>query len=317
MKIVVTGGAGFLGLHLSRSLIESGHSVTCVDNFYSSSPKGAERLAEANPTRFRVVRGDVGSQHVWSHLDPHDAVYHLACPASPLHYQRDPHFTLATAFNGTDNALHAALAWGCPILVASTSEVYGDPQVSPQPEWYRGSVSTVGPRSCYDEGKRAAESLSWAAHRSKSVDVRIVRIFNTYGPGMSPGDGRMVPNFIVQALAGAPLTVYGHGFQTRSLCYVDDTISGMTAVMDGDRPSSMPVYNIGNPDERTVVSIANDVIRLSGSSSSVTYEPPAADDPMVRRPDVSLAARQLGWKPRVDFVEGIRKTVDWFRRELA
>lgn len=314
MRALVTGGAGFIGLNLCKRLISDGLQVTCLDNFFSSSRRSAERLAEANPTQMQIVQGDVSSPHLWSGLEPHDLIYHLACPASPVHYQRDPMFTLRTAFDGTANALSASALWRVPVLLASTSEVYGDPEVSPQPESYRGRVNPVGPRSCYDEGKRAAESLAWAAFHSRThpADPRVVRIFNTYGPGMVRNDGRMIPNFVVQAMSGTPLTVYGHGLQTRSLCYVDDTVSGLVAAMSVDRGASLPVYNIGNPDERTVLSIAEAVISACGSSSAIEHGPQPEDDPMMRRPDVSHAWASLGWRPMVSFEDGIRATVAWF-----
>lgn len=316
MKILVTGGAGFIGLNLCRRLLAEGHQVTCLDNFFSSSRRPAERLAEANPTQFRIVHGDVTSVQLWLNLEPSDRIYHLACPASPVHYQRDSWFTLRTAFDGTANALSASSIWKVPLLIASTSEVYGDPEVTPQPESYRGRVNPVGPRSCYDEGKRAAESLAWASfHGRAGADVRIVRIFNTYGPGMSRSDGRMIPNFVTQAMSGSPVTVYGHGRQTRSLCYVDDTVAGMMSVMSKDRGPSLPVYNIGNPDERTVMSIAESVISACGSSSKVEHSPQPEDDPMVRRPDIAAAWRDLGWRPSVGFDDGIRTTVEWFRSD--
>lgn len=314
MRVLVTGGAGFLGMNLCRRLLAQGHEVVCLDNFYTGARHRATALAGESP-RFSIVQGDVSHAPVWMAMKgKFDQIYHLACPASPQHYQRDPHFTLTTAFGGTNCALSASGIWGAPLVVASTSEVYGDPDVSPQPESYWGRVNPVGPRSCYDEGKRAAEALCWAASQS-GTDVRVARIFNTYGPGMTRDDGRMVPNFVTQALAGQPLTVHGDGGQTRSLCYVDDTVAGLQALMAAPRRAALPVYNIGNPDERTVLSIALDVALLSGASVPVLHGPAQPDDPRERRPDVSAAARDLGWAPAVDFKSGILETINWFRKE--
>ncbi len=309
-RAVVTGGAGFLGSHLCRSLLAAGTDVVCVDNFLTSSPNRLQDL-RAEPG-FELRPADVAAGlDVDGHID---LVVHLASPASPIDYHRYPLATLEVGSSGTRNALALAARTGARFVLTSTSEVYGDPAVSPQPEDYWGNVNPVGPRSVYDEAKRFAEALTAAHQRAGTVDAGIVRIFNTYGPGMRPDDGRVVPTFACQALRGEPLTVTGDGRQTRSLCHVDDTVRGILAVAASGHPG--PV-NIGNPDEATVLEIAERIIALAGSASGIEHIPFPEDDPMTRCPDITRARQELGWEPAIGWEEGLSSTLAWFAAELG
>jgi dTDP-glucose 4,6-dehydratase len=307
-RAVVTGGAGFLGSHLCRALVARGWQVLAIDSLLTGRADNVDDLL-AKPG-FELKEHDV-SQFV-AVDGPVDAVLHFASPASPRDYLEYPIKTLKVGSLGTHNTLGLALATGARYLLASTSEVYGDPEVHPQHEGYWGHVNPVGPRGVYDEAKRFAESMAMAYHRVHGVDVKIVRIFNTFGPCLRPGDGRVVSNFLVQAIDGKPLTVYGDGRQTRSYCYVDDEVRGILALLDSDWTGPM---NIGNPDEFTVLQLAELVVELTGSSSEIVFEPLPVDDPTRRRPDISLATRVLGWRPEVELREGLARTYDWFRRE--
>jgi dTDP-glucose 4,6-dehydratase len=306
VQFLVTGGAGFLGSALCRALLARGDTVVCVDNFSTGRRENVAGLL--GRAGFRLLEADVTKP--FSVDEPLDGVAHLASPASPPDYHRLPLETLAVGSRGTEHALQVAAAHGARFVLASTSEIYGDPVVHPQREDYWGNVNPVGPRSVYDEAKRFAEALSAAYRRSAGVNVGIVRIFNTYGPGMRARDGRVVSSFITQALNGDALTIYGGGDQTRSFCYVDDLIAGIVAMLDSDVEG--PV-NLGNPVERTITELAEIVLGLTGSSSDIEYHPLPEDDPTRRRPDISLARSALGWEPRVDAEEGLRRTVDWFR----
>ncbi|MGL5858021.1 MAG: NAD-dependent epimerase/dehydratase family protein [Angustibacter sp.] len=309
-RVVVTGGAGFLGSHVCERLVRRGDQVVCLDNFLTGTPENVAFLVD-NP-RFTLRRSDlVDFVHVPGDVD---LVLHLASPASPVDYLRLPLQTLKVGGIGTWHALGLAKATGARFVLASTSEVYGDPQVHPQPEGYWGHVNPVGPRGVYDEAKRYAEALTTAYRTSEGVDTAIVRIFNTYGPRMRPDDGRAIPAFITQALAGAPLTVSGDGSQTRSVCYIDDTAAGILALADSHEHG--PV-NIGSPDERSVLSIAQDVIATTGSRSPIAFVERPVDDPGVRRPDTTMARERLGWRPQVCWQDGLADTVDWFRTRLA
>jgi UDP-glucuronate decarboxylase len=305
-RILVTGGAGFLGSHLCERLIERGHDVICLDNFFTSKKSNvAHLLGRAN---FELVRHDI-TQPVWMEVDE---VYNLACPAAPGHYQFNPIKTMKTSVLGAIHVLGMAKRCHAKVLQASTSEVYGDPEVHPQLESYRGAVNPIGLRACYDEGKRAAETLFMDYHRMNGVNVRIVRIFNTYGPRMHPFDGRVVSNFIRQALVGRDITIYGEGNQTRSFCYRDDLVDGMIRMMEG--PDSFPgPVNLGNPGEFTILALAKLVIELTGAKSKLAFEPLPQDDPHRRQPDITLAREKLGWEPRVALREGLEKTIAWFR----
>lgn len=305
MRILVTGGAGFIGSNLCERLLNEGHEVLCLDNLYTGRMANIEEFIE-NP-RFQFVRHDVReplSVEV-------DQIYHLACPASPPAYQRDPIFTMTTSFQGTLNMLELARVLRIPMLLASTSEVYGDPLVHPQVEEYWGNVNPVGVRSCYDEGKRAAETLASDFRRFHGVDSRIVRIFNTYGPKMDPEDGRVVSNFMMQALRGHPLTIHGDGTQTRSLCYVDDLVEGLTRAMGATRYEGPT--NLGNHEEITVARMAQMILALARSSSPTVHKPLPEDDPIRRRPDIGRAGRTLGWGPSIGVDEGFARTIDYFR----
>jgi UDP-glucuronate decarboxylase len=304
-RILVTGGAGFLGSHLCDRLVAAGHDVICVDNFFTSQKANiAHLLGEPN---FELIRHDV-IQPMYLEVEE---VFNLACPAAPGHYQYNPIKTMKTSVMGAINVLGLAKRVKAKVFHASTSEVYGDPEVHPQPESYRGSVNPIGPRACYDEGKRAAETLMFDYHRSNGIDIRVVRIFNTYGPRMHPFDGRVVSNFIRQALRGEDITLYGDGSQTRSFCYVDDLIDGFLAAMASDEVG--PV-NLGNPGEFTVRELAEKVVAISGSSSEIVLARPLpADDPLQRCPDIALAKRALGWEPRIGLDEGLERTIAWFR----
>jgi len=308
-RVLVTGGAGFLGSHLCDRLIKMGNDVICVDNLFTGSKDNIRHLL-SNPY-FEFIRHDV-TQPLYVECDQ---IYNLACPASPIQYQRDPIYTTKTSFYGAFNALGLAKRTGARILQASTSEVYGDPECNPQPESYRGRVNTIGPRSCYDEGKRVAETLFFDYHRQHGVDIKVMRIFNTYGPRMDIGDGRVVSNFIVQALRGEDITIYGDGSQTRSFCYVDDLITGMIAVMNSEDGFTGPV-NIGNPGEFTMLELAEMVIRLTRSNSQIVYRDLPADDPTQRKPDITLAQEKLGWSPTIPLEEGLTYTIRYFRNIL-
>jgi UDP-glucuronate decarboxylase len=304
MRILVTGGAGFIGSHLCTRLLAEGHEVICVDNFFTGSKRNIAPLLDNQA--FELVRHDI-TQPILLEVD---RIYNLACPASPIHYQYNPVKTIKTNVMGTINMLGLAKRVRARILQASTSEVYGDPQVHPQQESYWGHVNPIGVRSCYDEGKRVAETLMMDYHRQNGVDVRIVRIFNTYGPRMAENDGRVVSNFILQALKGEDITVYGDGSQTRSFCYVDDLVNGLIAMMNRDDFTG-PV-NLGNPAETSILEFAERIISLTGSSSRVVFKPLPADDPKQRQPDISLAGEKLGWSPVVPVEEGLRKTIAYF-----
>jgi len=306
-RILVTGGAGFLGSHLCDRLVEMGEDVICVDNFFTSQKSNIEHLLGRR--NFELVRHDV-THPLFLEVDQ---VYNLACPAAPGHYQYNPIKTIKTSVMGAINMLGLTKRVGAKILHASTSEVYGDPDVHPQPESYRGNVNPIGPRACYDEGKRAAETLMFDYRRQNRVNIRVVRIFNTYGPRMHPFDGRVVSNFIRQALAGEDISMYGDGSQSRSFCYVDDLIDGMLRMMDAPDDFPGPV-NIGNPDEFTIRRLAEMVIELSGASSKIIpARPLPEDDPLRRQPDITLAKARLGWEPKVSLREGLAKTIAWFR----
>lgn len=310
MKVVVTGGAGFIGSHLCESLLQDGHSVLCLDDLSTSTRKNIEHLLVA--PGFVLVEADVADVAIQHLLVGSEAIYHLACPASPIHYQSDHVRTMRTGLLGTMNILDAASSIGARVLFASTSEVYGDPAESPQSESYWGNVNPCGPRSCYDESKRAGEALCFSYSRQLCADARIARIFNTYGPRMARGDGRLIPNFVTQALAGEPLTIYGHGGQTRSLCFVSDTVRGLRAMMDAGLPPEFPI-NIGNPHEQTVFDIARAVAAGCGSSPRMEFKPLPVDDPRRRCPDISRAKSFLNWSPEVPFAEGLAATIQWFR----
>ncbi len=309
-QVLVTGGAGFLGSHLCDRLIERGHHVICADNFFTGSKNNIEHLAD-HP-RFELVRHDV-TLPLFVEVDE---IYNLACPASPVHYQHDPVQTTKTSVYGAINMLGLAKRTGARIFQASTSEVYGDPECHPQPEAYWGHVNPIGPRSCYDEGKRCAETLFFDYHRQYGVDIRVARIFNTYGPRMHPNDGRVVSNFIVQALRGEPITVYGKGEQTRSFCYVDDLVEGFLRFMDLEGPCPAPL-NLGNPGEFTILALAEQVIQLTGSRSRLVFAQLPVDDPMQRRPDIRQAREQLQWEPTVQLTAGLEKTIAYFDQLLT
>lgn len=305
-RILVTGGAGFLGSHLCERLVDEGHDVICLDNFFTSQKSNVTHLL--NRPNFELIRHDI-TLPIFLEVDQ---IYNLACPAAPGHYQFNPIKTIKTSVMGSINMLGIAKRCGATILQASTSEVYGDPEVHPQPESYRGCVNPIGLRACYDEGKRVAETLFMDYHRSNRVDIRIVRIFNTYGPRMHPYDGRVVSNFIRQALAGDPITLFGDGQQTRSFCYRDDLVDAIIAMMNGPRDFIGPV-NIGNPGEFTIRELAETVIELAGSKSQLVHKPLPPDDPTRRRPDITLARKHLNWQPQIELKEGLSRTIDWFQ----
>ncbi len=306
-RILVTGGAGFLGSHLCARLLKDGHDVLCADNFFTGSKANIARLI-GNPY-FELMRHDV----TFPLYVEVDRIFNLACPASPIHYQRDPVQTTKTSVHGAINMLGLAKRVKARIFQASTSEVYGDPEEHPQPESYWGRVNPIGPRSCYDEGKRCAETLFFDYQRQHDLDIKVVRIFNTYGPHMHPNDGRVVSNFIVQALRGEDITIYGDGSQTRSFCYVDDMIEGFVRMMDSEAGFAGPV-NLGNPGEYTMLQLAENVLRLTGSSSQLIFRPLPTDDPRQRQPDITLARQHLGWEPRVELEEGLKETIAYFRK---
>src|SRR5688572_4424689 len=305
-RILVTGGAGFLGSHLCERLVELGHDVICLDNFFTSQKTNIAHLL--GRTNFELVRHDV-TLPCWLEVDE---IYNLACPAAPGHYQFNPIKTMKTSIMGAINVLGMARRCRAKVLQTSTSEVYGDPAVHPQAETYRGNVNPIGPRACYDEGKRAAEALFMDYHRMNRINIRIVRIFNTYGPRMHPFDGRVVSNFIRQPLAGDDITLFGDGLQTRSFCYRDDLVEGIIRMMNGPDTFFGPC-NLGNPGEFTVKQLAEMVVQLTGSKSKLVYEPLPADDPTRRQPDITLAMQHLNWSPTTDLRAGLQKTIDWFR----
>lgn len=310
MRILVTGGAGFVGSHLSRKLINLGHEVLVLDNFYTGSRKNVSDLL-LNPS-FEIVRHDI-TQPFYAEVD---AVMNLACPASPIHYQKHPVQTTKTSVLGATNMLGLAKRLKVPMLQASTSEVYGDPNVSPQEETYWGNVNPIGVRACYDEGKRVAETLCFDYHRQYGVSVKVVRIFNTYGPAMQFEDGRVVSNFIMQALAGEDLTIYGDGSQTRSFCYVSDLTDGLIAAIQSDSSITGPI-NLGNPSEITILQLAETIIRLTGSSSKISSLPLPSDDPKQRKPDITRAKDYLNWSPKIDLENGLMNTITDFKTRLA
>jgi UDP-glucuronate decarboxylase len=309
-RILVTGGAGFLGSHLCERLLADGAIVICVDNFFTGARRNIEHLLDHK--HFEVIRHDV----TFPLYVEVDEIYNLACPASPIHYQHDPVQTTKTSVHGAINMLGLAKRLRAKILQASTSEVYGDPDVHPQPEDYWGHVNPVGPRSCYDEGKRCAETLFFDYRRQHNLQIKVARIFNTYGPRMHPNDGRVVSNFIVQALLGHDITVYGEGLQTRSFCYVDDLVDGLTRLMDTPPDITGPV-NVGNPAEFTIIELAQMLISLVGSRSKIVHRALPENDPKQRQPDISLAQELLGWKPRVALKEGLMRTIKYFERLLS
>ncbi len=321
-RILVTGGAGFIGTHLCHKLLEQGHEVFCLDNLFTGSRENISGMMD-NP-RFHFIFQDVssepGGRFSWFHSNSvnqenrppgYEEIYNLACPASPVHYQYDPVKTIQTSVLGAINVLELAKETGARVLQASTSEVYGDPLVHPQREDYWGNVNPIGIRSCYDEGKRCAETLFFDYNRQYGVDIKVVRIFNTYGPLMRPDDGRVISNFIVQALKGEDLTVYGDGQQTRSFCYIDDLLEGLVTMMA--KPDFTGPVNLGNPVEITMLELADRILKITGSKSRVCFKPLPADDPRERCPDISLARTRLGWKPQVDLQQGLRRTIEYFR----
>ncbi len=308
MRALVTGGAGFIGSHLCSFLLNKGYEVICLDNFFTGRRENIKHLT--NNFNFELIRHDI----VEPILLEVDQIYHLACPASPVHYQYNPVKTIKTSVMGTINVLGLAKRVKARILLASTSEVYGDPTIHPQKESYWGNVNPIGVRSCYDEGKRVAETLMMDYHRQNKVDIRIVRIFNTYGPNMLKNDGRVVSNFIVQALQGEPITIYGKGLQTRSFCYVDDLVNGLYAMMNQD--NYIGPINLGNPEEYTIIDLAKMIIDITGSSSTLQYKPLPPDDPTQRQPDITLAKNILKWEPKVNVKDGLSRAVKYFRELL-
>lgn len=308
-KILVTGGAGFLGFHLTKALLVAGNSIVCLDNFHTGSKRNVEILKQYGD--LKVIEQDVSEKF----FVECDQIYNLACPASPPHYQLDPIKTITTNFLGAINSLDLASKLSIPILQASTSEVYGDPAVHPQVESYWGNVNPIGIRSCYDEGKRGAETLFFDFFREKNTEIRVARIFNTYGPRMKPDDGRVVSNFILQALKDQDITIYGSGSQTRSFCYVDDLVRGLIAFMNIKSNFPGPI-NLGNPQEITMLQLAQSIIEATGSKSQIIFTALPSDDPLRRNPDISLASELLNWKPNVTLQDGIEKTVSYFRNEI-
>jgi UDP-glucuronate decarboxylase len=309
-KILVTGGAGFLGSHLCERLVAAGADVLCVDNFFTGSKRNIAALVKS--PNFELLRHDV----TFPLYVEVNRIFNLACPASPIHYQFDPVQTTKTSVHGAINMLGLAKRVKARILQASTSEVYGDPEVHPQREEYWGRVNPIGIRSCYDEGKRCAETLFFDYHRQHKLDIKVVRIFNTYGPRMHPNDGRVVSNFIVQALRGEDITIFGDGRQTRSFCYVDDLIDGLIRMMDSPEGFTGPV-NVGNPTENTMLELAEQILRLTGSSSKLIFKPLPADDPRQRQPDISLAQKSLAWTPKVSLEDGLKEAIAYFRDLIA
>ncbi len=308
-RILVTGGAGFLGSHLCENLLKKGNEVICVDNFFTGLKRNIVHLMD-NPY-FEIIRHDI----CFPLYVEVDEIYNLACPASPVHYQKDPVQTTKVSVLGSINMLGLAKRLKIKILQASTSEVYGDPEVHPQPEYYRGNVNPIGPRACYDEGKRCAETLFFDYYRQHNLKIKVVRIFNTYGPRMHPNDGRVVSNFIVQALKNEPIAVYGDGTQTRSFCYVDDLVEGIVKMMNSTDDFIGPV-NLGNPEEYRIIDLAKKIIDLTGSRSKIVFKPLPQDDPRRRRPDITLAREKLGWEPKTPVEEGLKKTIGYFESLL-
>ena len=306
-RILVTGGAGFLGSHLCKRLLEDGNEVLCVDNFYTGSRKNIYSLLDDK--NFELLRHDI-THPLFVEVDQ---IYNLACPASPVHYQVDPVQTTKTSVIGAINMLGLAKRLKIPILQASTSEIYGDPEVHPQPETYRGNVNTIGPRACYDEGKRCAETLFFDYYRQHNLEIKVIRIFNTYGPNMNREDGRVVSNFIVQALKGEDVTIYGDGTQTRSFCYYSDLIDGMIKMMNSKKEFTGPV-NIGNPTEFTVLQLAQLVLEITGSNSKIVFCDLPQDDPLQRRPIIDMAKKELDWEPTVELEMGLKKTIEYFKK---
>jgi len=309
-KILVTGGSGFVGSHLCERLIELGHEVVCLDNFFTGRKENIASLLTSQ--RFTFVQHDVCVPYSFDV----DAIYNLACPASPIHYQEDPIYTMKTSFFGALHALELAKERNIPVLQASTSEVYGDPMVHPQTEDYWGNVNPIGIRSCYDEGKRCAETLFFDYHRKYGIPIKVARIFNTYGPRMLPDDGRVVSNLVVQALSNESLTIYGNGMQTRSFCYVDDLVSGLIALMDSGVSCTGPC-NLGNPVEFTIKELAELVVKMTRSSSTLIYKDLPQDDPRQRKPDIAFAKEKLNWSPSVSLEEGLLSTIQYFQKELS
>ena len=309
-RILVTGGAGFLGSHLCERLVENGNNVLCLDNFFTGTKRNISHLF--GKPNFELIRHDL----VQPVLIETDAIYNLACPASPIHYQYNPVKTVKTSVMGAIHMLGLAKRVKAKILQASTSEIYGNPTVHPQSETYQGNVNTIGPRSCYDEGKRCAETLFFDYHRQNQVNIRVVRIFNTYGPRMHPNDGRVVSNFIVQALTNKDITVFGDGSQTRSFCYVNDMVEGIVRMMEGSDAFIGPV-NLGNPEEVSVLELAEKIIDLTGTQSKIVFQPLPQDDPVQRQPDIQLAKEKLNWKPFIQLESGLKNTIDYFDQILT
>ncbi|MDB9702936.1 SDR family oxidoreductase [Rhodospirillales bacterium] len=305
-KILVTGGAGFIGSHLCERLVARGDDVLCLDNFFTGAKANVAHLLKAD--NFELLRHDVTVPLVVEI----DEIYNLACPASPVHYQYDPVQTTKTSVHGAINMLGLAKRTGAKILQSSTSEVYGDPEVHPQPESYKGNVNPIGPRACYDEGKRCAETLFFDYHRQNNLNIRVCRIFNTYGPRMHPEDGRVVSNFIMQALRGEPLTLYGDGLQTRSFCYVDDLVDGIMGLMDAPDENTGPM-NLGNPNEFTIRALAETIAEMTGAKSEIIYMPLPEDDPTQRCPDITLAKSVLGWEPKIQLRDGLTRAIEYFK----
>jgi UDP-glucuronate decarboxylase len=308
-KILVTGGAGFVGSHLCKKLLDDGNDVLCIDNYFTGTKKNISNLFKN--TYFEAIRHDI----CFPLYVEVDQIYNLACPASPIHYQHDPVQTTKTTVHGAINMLGLAKRIDARILQASTSEVYGDPDVHPQVESYWGNVNPIGPRSCYDEGKRCAETLFFDYNRQHDLDIKVVRIFNTYGPNMHPNDGRVVSNFIIQALTNQDITVYGNGEQTRSFCYIDDLINGMVKMMSSEKKVTGPI-NLGNPVEFKIIELAQMVIKLTNSKSKIINKGLPVDDPVRRRPDISKAKKYLDWEPHVDVMDGLKDTIDYFKKQI-
>ena len=308
-KILVTGGAGFIGSHLCKKLLDEGNDVLCIDNYFTGTKKNISNLFKN--TYFEAIRHDI----CFPLYVEVDEIYNLACPASPIHYQHDPVQTTKTTVHGAINMLGLAKRIDARILQASTSEVYGDPDVHPQIESYWGNVNPIGPRSCYDEGKRCAETLFFDYNRQHDLDIKVVRIFNTYGPNMHPNDGRVVSNFIMQALTNEDITVYGNGEQTRSFCYIDDLVSGMMKMMSSEKTTTGPI-NLGNPVEFKIIELAQMIIELTDSKSKIINKGLPIDDPVRRKPDISKAKKHLDWEPRVDVIDGLKETIAYFKKQL-
>ena len=308
-KILVTGGAGFIGSHLCKKLLDEGNDVLCIDNYFTGTKKNISNLFKS--TYFEAIRHDI----CFPLYVEVDEIYNLACPASPIHYQHDPVQTTKTTVHGAINMLGLAKRIDARILQASTSEVYGDPDVHPQVESYWGNVNPIGPRSCYDEGKRCAETLFFDYNRQHDLDIKVVRIFNTYGPNMHPNDGRVVSNFIMQALTNEDITVYGNGEQTRSFCYIDDLVSGMMKMMSSEKTTTGPI-NLGNPVEFKIIELAQMIIELTDSKSKIINKGLPIDDPVRRKPDISKAKKYLDWEPRIDVIDGLKETIAYFKKQL-